>query len=120
MSLQLWRLTPAPKSFSLPAQNHSLFSVLSNVMENPSAADLEHDICRFVAEMLGCPCSPHDDLRKLGLDSIAFLELVIFIEKRCQVPLPLELMAAAPLTTVSALVARLAAAEPLREGPPSP
>jgi len=89
-------------------------------MKTPSASDLERDICRFVAEMLGCPCSPQDDLRKQGLDSIGFLELVIFIEKRCQVPLPLELMAAAPLTTVSALVARLALAEPPREGPPSP
>lgn len=89
-------------------------------MGNPSATDLEQDICRFVSEMLGCPCSQHDDLKKLGLDSIGFLELVIFIEKRCQVPLPLELMAAAPLTTVSALVARLVPAVRLHEGPPSP
>lgn len=120
MSPQPRRLTLAAKSFSLATRNHSFYSVLSNVMENSSVTNLEQDICRFVADMLDCQCSPHDDLKKLGLDSIAFLELVIFIEKRCQIPLPLELMAAAPMITVSALVERLLSPGPLREGPPSP
>lgn len=120
MSLQPRRLTPAPKSSSLRAKNYSLFSVLPGAMESLSAAALEQDICRFIAEMQGCKCLPSDDLKKLGLDSIAFLELVIFVEKRCRIPLPLELMAAAPLTTVSALVARIAEAGLPEEGPPSP
>lgn len=70
-------------------------------------AQLESEICSFVTTLTGEACSPDTDLKSLGVDSIAFLEVVIFIEKSLSIPLPLELITSQPITTVSALAARL-------------
>lgn len=80
-------------------------------MNSLSADDLRAEICSFLSSMLGREISPRDDLKANGLDSIAFLELVIFIEKRLKIPLPLDLLTAAPLTTVDALIAHLRSIE---------
>lgn len=66
--------------------------------------------------MLGEPCSPHDDLRAKGLDSVGFLELVIFIEKQLHIPLPVQIITSTPIPTVEALLARLAHTSPSASG----
>lgn len=78
-------------------------------MSAPSEDQIQREICAFIASLLGRPCEPHADLRAIGVDSIAFLELVIFIEKRFKVPLPLELITASHLSTVQSLTAHLVA-----------
>jgi acyl carrier protein len=81
-------------------------------MNSLSADNLRAEICSFISSMLGTEVASHDNLKAKGLDSIAFLELVIFIEKRLKIPLPLDLLTAAPLTTVDALIAHLRSIEP--------
>lgn len=77
-------------------------------MRAPSPTQLESDICSFVTTLTGETCAPDSDLKALGVDSIAFLEVVIFIEKKLSIPLPLELITTQPITTVSALAHQLA------------
>jgi len=68
-------------------------------MSTVNTARVEQEIRSFVTAMLGSECGPDSNLKQLGLDSIGFLELVIFIEKRFAIPLPLELIAAGnPIT----------------------
>ncbi len=86
-------------------------------MNSFSADDLRAEICSFLSSVLGRDISPCDELKAKGLDSIAFLELVIFIEKRLKIPLPLDLLTAAPLTTVDALIAHLLSIEPSLQRP---
>jgi acyl carrier protein len=59
--------------------------------------------------MLGQTVTPHDELRAKGLDSVGFLELIIFIEKQLLIPFPIQLMTATPLTTAEALAERVLA-----------
>lgn len=66
--------------------------------------DVLSELCTFITSLVGQRCLEDSDLRGLGVDSIAFLELVIFIEKRFKVPFPLELITSHSLTT-PALVA---------------
>ncbi len=73
-------------------------------------------ICRFLSDMLGQPVAPHDELRAKGLDSVGFLELIIFVEKQFQLPLPLQLLSSTPVTTVEALVERIVSAHPSATG----
>ena len=74
-----------------------------------SKEQAQTEICAFVASLLGRPCAHTDDLRSIGVDSIAFLELVIFVEKRFHVPLPLELITASHVSTVESLASHLVA-----------
>jgi acyl carrier protein len=60
--------------------------------------------------MTGQRCDPDTDFKALGVDSVAFLEVVIFLEKKLSIPLPLELITARSITCVSGLVTQL---EPL-------
>lgn len=78
-------------------------------MNVQSGERLQDEICRFLSSILGSDVGPCDDLRAKGLDSVAFLELVIFLERSLSIPLPLELVTAAPLTTAQALSERLMA-----------
>jgi acyl carrier protein len=78
-------------------------------MNNLSKEDIQIEICRFLSDMLGQSVAPHDELRAKGLDSIGFLELIIFIEKQLKVPFPIQLMTATPLTTAEALTERVVA-----------
>lgn len=81
-------------------------------MTTPSRTHLQNEICRFLSDMLGEPCSAHDDLRAKGLDSVGFLELLIFIEKQLAIPFPIHILTSAPVPTVEALIARLEAVSP--------
>lgn len=74
----------------------------------PPDQQIETEICSFVASLLGRSCEPQDDLRSIGVDSIAFLEVVIFIEKRFKVPLPLDLITSSHAATVRLLASHLA------------
>lgn len=76
-------------------------------MQPLSEEHLQSELCAFISSMMGKPCSAHDELHDLGLDSIGFLEVVIFLEKSLQIPLPLDLLTAQPLSTVAALAASL-------------
>ena len=76
--------------------------------------EIEREICSFVTSLTGRACAPHDDLKAIGIDSIAFLELVIFLEKRLAIPLPLELITAQPITTISGLTVQLASLLPVQ------
>ena len=68
-----------------------------------------------MSSLVGHECTPDEDLKALGIDSIAFLEVVIFIEKKLQIPLPLELITAQPVTTVTALTTHLTSLLATRE-----
>jgi acyl carrier protein len=81
-------------------------------MPGSSYHHLESDICSFISSLTGNPCTPKDDLKSIGVDSIAFLEVVIFIEKRLSIPFPLELLTDGPLSSVAALTTRLSALHP--------
>ncbi|MFN4894392.1 MAG: phosphopantetheine-binding protein [Pseudomonadota bacterium] len=85
-------------------------------MEHDSRAHIQGAICRFLSDMLGQPVAPHDELRAKGLESVGFLELVIFIEKQFHLPLPLQLLSSTPVTTVEALVEQLVTARPSATG----
>ena len=85
-------------------------------MEHDSRAHIQGAICRFLSDMLGQTVTPHDELRAKGLDSVGFLELIIFIEKQFHLPLPLQLLSAAPVTTVEALVDRIVTTNPSAPG----
>lgn len=74
-------------------------------MQSFSEEHLQTELCAFITSMVGKPCAPHDELRALGLDSIGFLEVVIFLEKTLKIPLPLDLITSQPLSTVAALAA---------------
>jgi acyl carrier protein len=76
-------------------------------MTSLSKEYIEAEICRFLSDMLSQPVGPHDELRARGLDSIGFLELIIFIEKQLRIPFPIQLMTATPLTTAQALAERV-------------
>jgi acyl carrier protein len=78
-------------------------------MSTSSAARVEEEIRSFVTGMLGTACGPDADLKGLGLDSIGFLELAIFIEKRFSIPLPLEIIAAGSPITPSRIATLLTA-----------
>lgn len=78
-------------------------------MSHLSTARVEQEIRSFVTGMLGTECGPDSNLKELGLDSIGFLELVIFIEKRFSVPLPLELIAGGNPITPSRIATLLTA-----------
>lgn len=65
---------------------------------------LRAEVCTFIEALVGRSVLPSEDLRSIGVDSIAFLELVIFLEKQLGIPLPLQLLTAHPLTTVQALL----------------
>lgn len=78
-------------------------------MSLPPAEQIASEICNFVDSLVGQRCSATDDLRALGVDSIAFLELVIFIEKRFKVPLPLDLITSHALSTPALLTQHLLA-----------
>jgi acyl carrier protein len=73
-------------------------------MNTASNEQLRAEICSFLEAIVGRQVAPADDLRALGVDSIAFLELVIFLEKRLSIPLPLQILTAQPVTTVQALL----------------
>lgn len=77
-------------------------------MQTFSEEHLQSQLCAFIASMVGKPCTLHDDLRALGLDSIGFLEVVIFLEKTLKIPLPLELLTSQRLSTVAALTTGIA------------
>lgn len=81
-----------------------------------SQQQLESEICSFVTSLTGQPCARDTDLKELGIDSIAFLEVVIFIEKQLSIPLPLELITSRPITTVAALAAHLEFLTPHKQG----
>lgn len=72
-----------------------------------SSQQIQSEICAFLTSLLGKSCEPQDDLRALGVDSIAFLELIIFIEKKLHVPLPLDLITSQPVSTIHALTTQL-------------
>ena len=74
-----------------------------------SSDQIQSEICTFVSSLTGQECTPDADLKGLGIDSIAFLEVVIFIEKKLLIPLPLELITSQPVTTVAALTTHLTA-----------
>ena len=76
-------------------------------MPQLSEEALKGEICAFITSMVGQPCAPLDDLRELGLDSVGFLEVIIFIEKTLKIPLPLNLLAGQSLSTVEALTRSL-------------
>jgi hypothetical protein len=76
-------------------------------MQPFSEEHLQSELCAFITSMVGRPCAPHDELSALGLDSIGFLEVVIFLERTLHIPLPLELMTSQPLSTVAALATRV-------------
>jgi acyl carrier protein len=81
-----------------------------------SQQQLESEICSFVTSLTGQPCAPDTELKELGVDSIAFLEVVIFVEKKLSIPLPLELITSRPITTVAALVTHLQFLTPEKQG----
>jgi acyl carrier protein len=66
--------------------------------------------------MLGQTVTPYEDLRAKGLDSVGFLEVVIFIEKELRIPFPLQLMSGSPITTVEAITEHLTASHPMIHG----
>jgi acyl carrier protein len=68
------------------------------------------DVLRFLSQATGQTCTVKDSCADLGVDSVLFLELVIFVEKRFGIPLPLQLLTSHPLTTIQSL---LDALEPL-------
>jgi acyl carrier protein len=76
-------------------------------MSNMTTSQIQIDLCSFVTSLTGHRCDPDSDFRALGVDSVAFLEIVIFLEKKLSIPLPLELITATSITTVSGLVAQL-------------
>ena len=78
-------------------------------MTKISEEHIQGEICQFLSDMLGQSVTPHDELRAKGLDSVGFLELIIFIEKQLRVPFPIQLMTSTPLTTVEALAERVLA-----------
>jgi acyl carrier protein len=81
-------------------------------MPGSSYHHLESEICSFISSLIGHPCAPQDDLKSIGVDSIALLEVVIFIEKRLSIPLPLELLTDGPISSVAALTTRLSSLHP--------
>lgn len=81
-------------------------------MDREASEHIQNEICLFLGQMIGRPCTMHDDLRALGVDSIALLELVIFIENKFKIPLPLELITSTPMTTVAALIQHLLSTYP--------
>lgn len=60
---------------------------------------IQDEICRFLSNMAGERIHPSDDLRSKGIDSVALLELVIYIERELKIPFPLELLTSKPITT---------------------
>lgn len=72
-----------------------------------SSEQIQSEICGFVSSLAGQECAPDADLKGLGIDSIAFLEIIIFIEKKLHIPLPLELITSQPVTTVASLTRHL-------------
>jgi acyl carrier protein len=72
--------------------------------------DHEHiqiEICRFLSNLAGESVNPSDDLRSKGIDSVALLELVIYIERELKIPFPLDLLTSKPVNTALDLSALL-------------
>jgi acyl carrier protein len=78
-------------------------------MKNISPPDLQTKMCGFLGDMLSQVVTPDDDLRSKGLDSVGYLELIIFLEKQLDIPLPLQLLSASPITSVADLTKRIVA-----------
>lgn len=76
-------------------------------MTKPDLDELCSDICQFLGSMVGSEVRPEDELQSQGVDSIAFLELVIFLERKLSIPLPLDILTTKPLTTARALTEQL-------------
>jgi acyl carrier protein len=102
-------LTNNAKRFTFSAAEQAVY--LPD-MTNTPRAHIQVEICRFLSDMLGQHIAPHDDLRSKGLDSVGFLELIIFLEKQLDIPLPLQLMSGSPVTSVEVLVERIVAIRP--------
>ena len=77
------------------------------------------ELANFITSLIGAPVSQFDDLTNKGLDSVAFLEVIIFVERKLQIPLPLSLLTSAPLTTIAALSEQIVTLSTRDSSPPT-
>jgi|688.fasta_scaffold2325844_1 acyl carrier protein len=68
---------------------------------------IQSEICGFLSNLTGECVLSGDDLRSKGIDSVALLELVIYIERELKIPFPLDLLTSQPVNTARDLASVL-------------
>ena len=73
-----------------------------------SRQEIQGELCRFMGESIlasGAPPGPDDSLAGLGVDSFSLMEIVLFIERRFGLVLPVGELTPENIASASALAA---------------